>query len=62
MLEMTQKGSDKILFLYKKRTEGKEEKDDISFSGYSNRDQTYKYMLKLWKSARGEESESEVDD
>lgn len=61
VVQLVQKGSDKILFLYKKKTDWKEEQDDISFSGFSNRDQTYKYIFKLWKSAKGEESESEVD-
>lgn len=44
---------------YNKREDGKVEKEELVFSGFTSRDQSSKYITKLWHSAKGIDSESE---
>lgn len=44
---------------YNKVEDNKSEKEELVFSGFTSRDTTSKYLIKLWKRAKGLESDSE---
>lgn len=59
--EIVNKDSSKVVIKYNKTNDGKLEKEELVFSGFGNRDQSSKYIIKLWRSAKGIESDSEAD-
>lgn len=59
ILDISNKDTSKIMIRYNKKEDGKIEKEDLVFSGFTSRDQSSKYITKLWQRAKGIDSESE---
>ena len=59
ILEISNKDTSKILIRYNKIEDGKSEKEELVFSGFTSRDTTSKYLIKLWQRAKGVDSDTE---
>jgi hypothetical protein len=59
IIDISNKDTSKIMIRYNKKEDGKVEKEELVFSGFTSRDQSSKYITKLWQRAKGIDSESE---